>query len=224
MRTKTLICAAAVLAAGLASSVAQTVYSQNVVGYVNVVFPANSFSLIANPLDASNSGGNTISNLFKASNPLGDTVFIWNGSFFAPNPLDEFDGTWANPNQVLAPGTGFFLQNGATAVTNTFVGDVPQGTLTVPLIPGYNLVASKVPQSGFVQDLGLSATPGDTIYLWNGSFFAPCPLDEFDNTWSPVAGFTVDPTKGPLMNVAQSFFYQKGVSSTATFTRIFTVN
>jgi hypothetical protein len=221
MRTKTLICAAAALAAGLASSVAQTVYSQNVVGYVNVVFPANSYSLVANPLN--NTTGNTISNLFSASNPIGVTAYGWNGSFFAANQLDEFGGGWANPNADLSPGIGFFLQNGSTPFTNTFVGDVMQGTLTVPLPVGYSLVASKVPQTGFVQDLGVNATPGDTIYLWNGSFFAACQLDEFGGGWPPVTGFTVDNTKGPQIGVAQSFFYQKAPTSTATFVRTFTV-
>ena len=40
MRTKTLLIAAAALAAGILSSSAQT-YSQNIVGYVNQVLPAN---------------------------------------------------------------------------------------------------------------------------------------------------------------------------------------
>src|SRR5438046_266620 len=117
MRTKTLLCAAA-LAAGIATSaVAQSnVYSLNVVGYVNVTVPAG-YSLIANPLNA---GNNTVSNLFNATNPLGATVYTWNGSFFVANQLDEFGGGWANPTLPLAPGVGFFFNNGGAPFTNTF--------------------------------------------------------------------------------------------------------
>ena len=55
MRTKTLLLAAALTAAGIASIQAQSnVYSVNVVGYVNVVAPVGQFKMIANPLNATN--------------------------------------------------------------------------------------------------------------------------------------------------------------------------
>src|ERR1035437_742604 len=70
MRTKVLLCAAA-MAASLASSMAQNVYSLNVVGYVNVTLPAQQFYAVANPLDASLggtvAGGNDITNLFSST-------------------------------------------------------------------------------------------------------------------------------------------------------------
>ena len=53
MRTKVLLCAAA-LAASLATSMADTnVYSINVVGYVNKTVKANIWYLWGNPLNAS---------------------------------------------------------------------------------------------------------------------------------------------------------------------------
>lgn len=218
MRTKTLLLAAAAAVAGIASLQAQSnVYSVNVVGYVNVTIPAG-FSLIANPL---NSSDNTVSNLFHAADPQGATVFTWNGSFFAGNRLDDFGGGWANPAEALPPGKGFFV-NTATAFTNTFVGEVLTGNLTNSLPAGYSLVSSKVPQAGFVQDLGLAATPGDTIFMWNGTFFAAIRLDDFGGGWPSVAPFTVDPVKGPQIGVAQSFFYQSADGS-ATWVRNFTI-
>ena len=57
MRTKTILLTAAVLAAGLGASVAQSVFSVNAVGYVNVTIRPG-YNLIANPL---NNGGNTVS-------------------------------------------------------------------------------------------------------------------------------------------------------------------
>jgi hypothetical protein len=51
MRTKTLLLGvAAALAAGLTASQAQTVYSQNVVGYMNITVPASSYAILANQL------------------------------------------------------------------------------------------------------------------------------------------------------------------------------
>src|ERR1035438_3600699 len=49
MRTKTLLIAAAALAVGVASSMAQT-YSLNVVGYVNLPIAANHFWFLGNQL------------------------------------------------------------------------------------------------------------------------------------------------------------------------------
>src|ERR1700674_3452751 len=75
MRTKTLICAAALLAAGVATSMAQSnVYSLNVVGYVNVPTTGGGFfNMIANPL---NNANNSITNLFSTAQD-GDQVYRW---------------------------------------------------------------------------------------------------------------------------------------------------
>ena len=224
MRTKALVCAAALAAGALASWAQSNVYSLNVVGYVNVQLPVG-YSLVANPLDA---GNNTVSNLFNtlAQDPdfLGSTVYAWNGSFFVANQLDPFGTGWATPTAAFPPGLGFFIQNaGTTAKTNTFVGNVMQGHLVNALPTGYKVVGSMVPQSGYVADLGLVSTPGDTIYMWNGSFFVSIQNDPFGTGWpSPVPPFTVDPVKGPFINVGQSFFYNSGDGS-ATWVRDFTV-
>lgn len=220
MRTKTLLLAAAAAVAGIASLQAQSnVYSVNVVGYVNVTIPTG-YSLIANPLQSSD---NTVSNLFNASNPQGSTVFTWNGTGFFANKLDEFGGGWDNPALDLSPGKGFFINNGGAPFTNTFVGEVLTGNLTNSLPVGYTLVASKVPQAGFVQDLGLSAVEGDTVYMWNGTGFIAIKLDEFGGGWPATPPFTVDTAKGPFIGVAQSFFYQNGGTGTPTFIRNFTI-
>jgi hypothetical protein len=219
MRTKTLFLAAALTAAGIASTLAQSnVYSLNVVGYVNVPVP-HGYSLIANPL---NSANNTVSNLFSGSpGAVGNTVYTWNGANFVANFYDDLGGAWANPNLNLAPGTGFFVNNPGTSYTNTFVGEVLQGSLSNSVPLGYTLTSSKVPQAGFTLDLGLNAQPGDYVYMWNGNNFVAIFYDDLGGAWNPAAGFTVDPAKGPLVGVAQSFFYRNVAGG--TFTRNFTV-
>ena len=57
---KTLLMAAAALAAGIITSQAQPVYSQNIVGYVNQTF-VSGYVNVANPLD--NGGGNSLTNI-----------------------------------------------------------------------------------------------------------------------------------------------------------------
>src|SRR5690349_15003713 len=120
MRTKALLCCAA-LAAGIATSMAQSnVYSLNIVGYVNTPIAAG-FNLIANPLD---NGTNDLNSLFPGA-ATGDTIYLFNnGSFTSASSLF---GTWS-PDPTLLPGTGIFYQAGA-AFTNTFVGNVMTGNL-----------------------------------------------------------------------------------------------
>lgn len=219
MRTKVLL-GLAVLAAGALTASAQ-IYSQNVVGYVNVQVDPG-YSLIANPL---NSTDNSVSNLFNGVVPAGATVYAWNGNFFEANIFDEFDLAWQRPNDQYPPGLGFFINNPSqTPFTVTFVGEVLQGNVSVdlPAQGGYKVVASKVPQAGYVEDLGLVPGAGDTIYLWNGNFFVAIINDEFDNVWQQVAPFDVDVNKGPMIGIGKSFFYQNA-AGTATWVRNFTV-
>src|ERR1035437_6379563 len=72
MRTKVLLCAAA-LAASLASSMAQNVYSLNVVGCYNVTIPANGLYMIANQLNTTN---NSLAGLSALQN-VADGSFLY---------------------------------------------------------------------------------------------------------------------------------------------------
>jgi len=207
MRTKSILLAAALTAAGVASSMAQSnVYSLNVVGYVNVTSGVG-FSMIANPLDA---GTNTIGNLI--GNPPDGTLFYsWTGSAF--NVATFAFGAWDNPNVSLAPGQGGFI-NTSSAFTNTFVGTVLQGNLTNHFGVGFTIASSQVPQSDTVDNLGLTAAlgDGDLVYKWN---FGNQAYDVFTlafGSWSPST---------PSINVGESVF----LNSTAggNWVRNFTV-
>src|SRR5580704_8349750 len=62
MRTKTLLLTAALVAAGVASSMAQSnVYSLNIVGYVNIPVTKGKLYMLNNPFDTGT--GNNISNV-----------------------------------------------------------------------------------------------------------------------------------------------------------------
>src|SRR4051812_38861431 len=98
MRTKTAILTAALVAAGALSSMAQNVYSVNVVGYVNVTLNANKFTMVANPLNATDM---TVGTMFPA-NTAGISLLKWGGSGFLANSFDP-DFGWDNPGMVFAP-------------------------------------------------------------------------------------------------------------------------
>src|SRR5439155_14751749 len=104
MRTKTLLCAAT-LAAGLASSMAQSnVYSLNVVGYYNVVIPAGQKRLIVNQLNTTN---NTLVNILPGPYAGGTTFFYFSGGFSGAN-WDTDANEWDN-NFPLPAGVGGFM-------------------------------------------------------------------------------------------------------------------
>jgi hypothetical protein len=216
MRTKTLVCAAALATALATSAMAQSnVYSLNVVGYYNVPITPNQFYLVGNQLNTTN---NTLGGVIPNPPPGSQFQVFANGGFTAYT-FDEFDLAWVpNPNASLAPGQGGYFKS-PVATTVTFVGEVPQGHLVnTPFIKGQIVVrASMVPQAGNPNSLKIPVEPGDQIQMFNNGFTA-FTFDEFDLIWTPG-----DPN-GPLINVGQAFFYRKAPTATQTnWIRDFTV-
>jgi hypothetical protein len=210
MRINTALMGAAAFAVGaLTTATAQNVYSVNVVGYVNVTIPAG-YSFVANPLKATD---NSVNALFGAATTngaaLGGVVYTWAGSGFGVNGNDAYGAGWSNPNAQFPPGVGFFYYNPNPQFTNTFVGEVVQGPATNSLPTGYSMQGSQWPAQGFVQDLGLNAGQGDTIYLWGNNSFKVINLDAYGGGWTQPApaGTVVDPVKGPQIGVGGGFFY-----------------
>jgi hypothetical protein len=170
MRTKTVLLTALLGAASVATSVAQTVYSVNAVGYVNVTVKAGMFALLANPL---NQPTNSLAAVLPDV-PVGTMVYVFNLTSGQFDNATKRATSWSGPaaTATLNPGTGFFLKNaGATDMNITFVGEVPQGTaLTVNYPAGFSLVGSIVPQAGLLEkDLGFPAKNGDMVYKFNGT-------------------------------------------------------
>jgi len=226
MRTKTLLAAAAIVAASLASSQAQSnVYSLNVVGYVNVTC-APGFTMVNNPLKATD---NTIATLFKDDQnggtvPAGSASFAFVNGAYIISSSDEFGGGWTGPSQTITNSQGTFFQNNtASPTTITFVGEVPQGALNVNLIPGFNMVGSPVPQAGFIGNLGLASQGGDTVYIFKSGAYSIYSNDEFGGGWSG-SDLDFDAVQGPTLAVGQAMFYfRSDAVGVPTWTRNFTV-
>ena len=216
MRTKLLLLTAAVGAAGAVTSMAQ-VYSVNAVGYVNTTIPANGFALISNPLNAAD---NSIDKLF-AGVPNGTQVYVYVNGVYVVGTYDDLDGSFGAMGKApLAPGQGVFVRNPSGApLTVTFVGEVMQGTLTVPMVAGLQIVSSKVPQAGTAADLsfphtlagGLSA--GDQCYRFGADQkYVVSTFDDLDDNWAPPVS----------LNVGEAVFVK--LAKAVTWTRTFSVN
>jgi hypothetical protein len=115
---------------------------------------------------------------------------------------------------VLPLGGGCFIL-APSAFTQTFVGEVPQGTLTTPTPSGFSIVASKVPQAGSISALGFVGEPSDVIYKFsNVSGYTVYTFDDLDLAWSPSE---------PSFGVGEAFFLLKN-GPTRQWTRTFSVN
>jgi hypothetical protein len=174
MRTKTLLAAAAMMAAGLASSMAQSnVYSLNVVGYVNYTFKGGGlFTATASPLNTSN----TLAGVFGTGSPLtglpaGSSVQVWDTTLqdFVPYTKTPVGSGWgANATVPIVPGKGVFVRiNTAGDYTNTYVGEVLQGSLTNSTGVNFNLIGNMVPDSGLATAVNLVPAPGATVQKWS---------------------------------------------------------
>lgn len=211
MKTKALLLAGLVSLAGASVSEAQTVYSVNSVGYINLTIPSG-FSMIANQLFSS---GSTIAELLPTPQ-IGTKIYKFNGvgydiKTFAGAPIN---GWFPDGNATLLPGEGAFIFNPGAPFTLTFTGEVPTGNLSNPLVAGFSIRSSIVPQSGALSSaLGLPVAVGDKVYKYNGTGYTIYTL-----AGAPINGWF--PSE-PSVNVGESFFVFKG--ATASWDRNFSI-
>lgn len=213
MRTKALLSTAALLAVVAVSASAQSVYSVNAVGYVNLAL-GGGYSLIANPLNGTN---NFLSTVLPAP-PDGTFILKWNPatqSFF--DPVNFLEGVGWLPDDTITPGQGVFI-NLPSSTTLTFVGDVPQGNLTNQISANYSLISSIVPQAIALDAVAANfpVQDGDFVLQWNPaaqSFFDPINYLEGVG-WLPSA---------PVPAVGEGFFYNT-TAGARPWTRSFSVN
>lgn len=214
MRTKALLCAAA-LAAGAVTAMAQSnVYSLNVVGYVNTSLVGGGanglFQMIGNPLNTTN---NTVDALLP-NPPAGTVLYKFNGTSF---DITTFLGGWIPSGFTLNPGEGAIV-NSPSPWTNTFVGEVMQGSLSNAYPSGFSIRASKVPQAGTLTALGLPITQfadGDIVYQFNTTAQSYDIYTALGGSW--VGGSQAEPT----LAVGESVWLQP--ANAGSWNRTFTV-
>ena len=212
MRTKTLLLAAAAIAAGLASSQAQTVYSANIAGYVNTVdvpiTGGGKYTLLANPFDDGN--GNYVTNLL-AILPKQSQVLVWTGTGY--NSVSRNSSGWTGTvGAQIPPGTGFFVKNGggttAGPLTNLFVGtENVSNTAAIPT--GYSLFGNPIAFAGDITsdtNINLTATllKQSQVLTWNVTSQGYVSASKNSSGWTGTIPLPI--------HVAEGFFIK------ATFT------
>lgn len=208
MKLKALVIAGLVSLVAASTSMAQTVFSVNAVGFVNKEIPSG-FSIIANPLIAED---NHLSALFPTDTfGNGWRVYRFNAAGGDYTLSSSLFGSWTQDFEVL-PGEGFFIFNPGAAASVTFVGEVPQGTLETPLPAGFSIVSSQVPQEGLVEtELGFPAANGDRVYKFDGASYSLSTY--LFGSWTGGE---------PTIGVAEGFFAFKGAMG--VWTREFSTN
>lgn len=231
MRTKTLLMAAAALAAGIITSQAQPVYSANVVGYASVPFSAN-YTMLETPFNIGSSNG---ANEVYGANLQDGMVFVtWNGAGFdqtlySPsfNSIFSVGSDWMDPGSFTAlpvptipPGQGYFLYSPG-AGTNVAAGTVAinvGATNNMDLPANYSLVGSVLPLSGSVTNAAFNAPlqDGTVFVIWNGSGYDQTLYSPSFNSIFSVGSDWMDPgtfaaLPPPSVAVGQGFFiYEPG--------------
>jgi len=180
MRTKTLLLSALLGALGSVSMNAQSVYSLNAVGYINVTL-APGYNMVTCPLITTN---NSIGSLFNnsAGTITGCQVYFFPYSSantdtaknVGAGPFDttNVDGWSLGGTLTLTPGVAaWFANNTSSNQTFTFVGTVPTGPITNVLAANsYSLVGSVVPVSGDIVTNAISELTnyniGDQVYIY----------------------------------------------------------
>ena len=208
---------------GAASSMAQ-VYSVNAVGYINLTM-CPGFNLAANQLNAT--GNNRLDTVLPAA-PLETQVLKFSNNNYGADISDGsawLDAGTGNPSTTtVSPGEGFFYFNpGATPVTATLVGEVPQGDVGFSMGPGFSLVSSKVPQ-----DISLTAANGFPQVLEAQYLTFDCATQNYNTALINDGTGWLDSSTGGLADarpmVGQGFFIFNPGGTPMVWVRTFSVN
>ena len=161
----------------LPTSLSAQIYSQNIVGYFNLVLQAGD-NLIANQFD--NGRSNTLNSLFAQGTPEGATFTEWDSSGLTYMPLSTYsaDSGWSI-NYTLGYGQGGLL-NTPTNFTNTFAGSVWPGfnfSLSLPNFgqpaitdAGEFLLSCLIPiNANFFEVVGRDPQEGESVSLLDAS-------------------------------------------------------
>jgi hypothetical protein len=217
-----------VVGGGIANAAAQ-VYSVNGVGYVNLTLPRG-FSMVGNTLDAG-SGNNVVSQLFApemlSAAPTDGRIYVFNAStgVYSIATFNSLTWAWDGAGALaeVPPGDGvFFLNVSDAALTCTFVGEVMQGAINVPIPQGFSIKCNPIPQRFDPDDPSLPPSerlpggPGDRVYRFN-----PATGSYTTYTFSALAGGWIPSL--PTFEVGEAFFIHR-LNPPTSWIRTFWIN
>jgi len=170
-------------------------------------------SLIANPLYYTNND----LGFWMPNQPDGSQVYKYTATQgYEVSTFDGIAGQWSNPTLQVEIGTGFFFRNTSqTALTFTFVGEVPQGWLTNSLPEGFSTKGSLVPASQTLSWHQIPGEIGDEIRTYTNDLQGG---GSYNISVYTADGWTPDLT----LNIGQGFWIYK--QNAQDWVRYFTVN
>lgn len=174
----------------------EEVASANVIGYASVSLPPG-FSLIANPFDTHH----TVNDTFKDW-PDGTTLNRFDTSLFKLTENAVKNGKWTAPAERLAHAEGAIFFNPTSDYKSaSFVGDVVQGSLAIPIPSGFSIRSSPVPQAGnLADDLKFPISNGDVIHVFDRERQKYVIHPYQDGKW---------PEGPPILSVGEAFWVAK---------------
>ena len=220
MRTKALLGLAA-LAVGLSTSVAQNVYSLNVVGYVNVSLQANKLSFLSLPMAPVDGNFNITNTIALDDSQDGAVLFAWAGTGWNPTAPSWIAGLGWLPDMVISNGGAFFISSKANS-TVTFVGQVPQGAISYSIPAGLSTLANQVPVSTNFPGATVG-NDGDVMFTWLQAAQGWNPVtSSFIGGLGWIATDGSGTVDGPTLDPGQGVFYVNN-GAAIPFTKNFTV-
>lgn len=186
-----------------ASTSAQPVYSQNVVGYANLPYYAG-YNLIASPFGEDD---NSLNTLFRSGAPQGATFTEWDfvAQQYLPVSTYDINSGWSI-NYILSYGQGGLL-NTPVNFTNAFAGTVwPEWNLqrpaNTPLVTdtGSLLLSDYVPfaDETFFEVVGRDPQNGESVTMLDALTQTSITTTFADGVWD---------NGDPLLNVGQAAFF-----------------
>ena len=218
----------AVAALGCAASIvsAQTVTSDNIVGYAKPKAMAAGAIEILVPQFSGVSGGTTLDNAFSGLS-ANSVVYVWTGSGYliytyygAANGW--YDGIFTPSGNVVIPeGAAVWLQDGGTGATPVMSGEVPSASsITNTISAGVSLVANPYPVETTLDTLSAAGgiAANDIVYVWTGAGYGIYTYYGAANGWYDGI-FT--PSGNVTIPVGVGFWLSSAVGGDMVFTKTF---
>jgi len=189
----------------------------NVVGYVNVPY-TNGFQMVANQLHSDSTGtNNTVGGVFSTNVPTLSQVLGFSTVSGYGTATLLANGTWSGGqptvNNALSAGGGVWLKIPGTSGTSgnvTEVGEVHQGSTSLPVVAGFQIMSLVPPLSTTIKTaMGYPAGNLDRVYQYkNPTGYLPTKTYlSGSSSWTPS-----EPTPG----VGEAFWVQRAAANGAT--------
>jgi len=240
MKALKLLIAAATLAVSVSTTQA-AVYSQNVVGYVNISIPAGKYQMVANQLDT---GSNYLNNIFPTGvsgvtsllkfSSGAFVQYVWQSSDDSNDGLAGWHDTVGagnlSTNVLLNPGEGCFIHNSDVNPLNlTTLGSVVSGTNVSSIPTGYSMHSYTAPIGGQTLDTQgyVGSSGNDSILRFNGTSYVQIVYQSSDDSNDGLAGWHDTTGAGNLATNANSWpaagesFFISHSGSGITWTNVF---